>query len=265
MGELDLDRAGAWLAGHGLVGVEPTPLLATRLAARRRARHTEGIMLAVLMLGAGLTFAYDRLATAAGGELRPSGRGTLLVLAALVVALLAGRLLVDGWVRRVDRRAGALLSRRAAHPVQPGWRAVLGRPYAAFTVANLAGATALALGSLAVRDEALRHGAIILLISLAGVAASIVVQLRRLLARPVVAEDEDSLTADVIMRVEDARESIAPTAAWCLPTVLLVGDTLGWWNIASMLLVLVGGVAFHRIRCRSVPVVVVARQAMASR
>jgi hypothetical protein len=45
---------------------------------------------------------------------------------------------------------------------------------------------------------------------LSGIAAGIVVQLRDLPARPVVAEDEDCPTADIVMRAEDERERAAP-------------------------------------------------------
>ena len=144
-------------------------------------------------------------------------------LSALIVALLLAQSLLDWWVRRVDRQAGATLARRAAHPVQPGWRAVLGRPHAAFAVATFAGALVLAVSALPFGDATVRHAAVVLLIALAGVGLGAALQLRQLLARPVVAEDEVSLTADVIMRVEDAREITTPTVLWSLPVVLLFG------------------------------------------
>ena len=212
----DLRQAGAWLVRHGLDDARPTPLLAVRLAVRRRARQADRIMLAALILAAALA-RPDRLATSAYGGYEPHSRTPLLVLTALVVGLLLVRSLLDQWVRRVDRHAGAALSRRAAHPLQPGWRAMLGRPYAAFTVATFAGAMVLAASALAVPDSTVRYAAFILLVGLLGVAVGVALQLRDLLTRPVVAEDEVSLTADVIMRIEDARELTAPTVPWALP------------------------------------------------
>ena len=87
--------------------------------------------------------------------------------------------LLDWWVRRVDRRAGATLPRRAAHPVRLGWRTVLGRPHAAFAVTTFAGAMALAVGALTVPDPTAQYAAVVLLIGLCGVAAGMVVQLRQ--------------------------------------------------------------------------------------
>ncbi|WP_327002012.1 hypothetical protein OHA72_43870 [Dactylosporangium sp. NBC_01737] len=102
----------------------------------------------------------------------------------------------------------------------------------------------------------------VLLVCLAGVAAGAGLQLRRLLARPVVAEDEVSLTADVIMRIEDAREVAAPTVLWSLPVVLLLGIAPGWWNAASVAVVVIGASALVVIRSRTPAGVAAARQAM---
>ena len=49
------------------------------------------------------------------------------------------------------------------------------------------------------------------------------------------ADDKTSLTADVIMRVEDTRALATPSLAWTLPAVFLYGDNLGWWNAATKL------------------------------
>jgi hypothetical protein len=261
----DRRRAGAWLVQHGLGDGRPTPLLAARLAARRRARRADHLMLATLMIAAALAQAYDRLATAAFDGSVPRRGLPLLVLIALIVVLLLAQSLSDWWVRRVDRRAGATLSRRAAHPVQPGWRVVLGGSYAAFVVATFAGSVVLAVSALAAGDSTVRYAALVLLAGLFGVAVGIALQLRDLLARPVVAEDEISLTADVIMRVEDARECTAPTVLWALPVVLLFGTAPGWWNAASLTFVLAGAFALTMIKARTPPSAMVARRAMSAR
>jgi hypothetical protein len=263
----NLHQAGAWLARHGLADTPPTPLLATRLAARRRARRAGNGMLGALMIAAALVYAYHILANSASDRFgwAPPGRTPLLALSGLVVGLLVARLLLDGWVRRVDRRAGAMLTRRAAHPVQPGWRAVLGWPYVAGGAGIFAGAAVLAVGALITGGSTVEYGAVILLIGLAGVAIGTALHLRHLLARPVVAEDEASLTADVIMRVEDARELAAPTAPLALPAILLFGTELGWWGAASLVFVVVGSVLLGIIQRRTPPSATVARRAMGAR
>jgi hypothetical protein len=247
----DVRYAGTWLLQHGLGDAPPTPLLAARLAVRRRARLLGSVLLAALILGAALAQGFDRLATSAFGGFQPRRPTPVLLLTVLIVALLLARALLDAWIRRVDRQAGAALARRAAHPVQPGWRAVLGRPHAAFAAGTFAGALALGASALAVGEGTARHAAVVLLVAVAGVGVSAALQLRELLARPVVAEDEISLTADVVMRVEDARESIAPAVVWSLPVVLLFGSAPGWWNAASLGFVVLGLAANIAVQART--------------
>jgi hypothetical protein len=232
-----LEGARVWLAGHGLADVRPTPLLARRLAVRWGARLAAQILLAAFIIAVALIYVSDRPAGAADDGSGAYRRWSLLVLTAVVVGLVLAQSLLDWWVRRVDRRAGATLRRRAAHPVRLGWRTVLGWPRAAFAVATFAGATALAIGSLTVQDSAARYAGVVLLIALCGVAVGMVVQLRHVLTRPVVADDEASLAADVLMRVEDAREVATPTVVWCLPVVSVLGSGLGWLTTAWLVFV----------------------------
>jgi hypothetical protein len=259
MSQADHEEAKRWLAEHGLADAEATPLLTTRLATRRRANAVGSLLLAAFLLGAALTHALALPAEVTSSWL------SLLVLAALVVGLLVGQWLLGRWVRRVDRQAGVQLSRRVAHPVELGWPAVLGRPYAVFTVASFAGAVLLAVSVLPVSDSGLRSGAIVVLISLAGVAAGTIMQLRQVLASPAVAEDEVSLTADVIMRIEDARALVTPSLVWSLPAIFLSGKSLGWWNVVSLALVVVGVIALCLIHSRTTSVETTARRAMATR
>jgi len=259
MHQADHTEAAQWLARHGLADAEPTPLLAARLAVRRRAKVAGNVLLAAFLLGAALTHGLGRLTDATSSWL------PLLVLTALVIGLLVAQWLLGRWVRRVDRRAGAQLSRRVAHPVKLGWPAVLGRPYAVFTVATLTGALLLAVSVLPVSDARLRYGAIVVLIGLAGAGAGILMQLRQVLATPAVAENEASLTADVIMRVEDARGLVTPSLVWSLPAIFLYGESLGWWNAVSLALVVVGAIALCLIQIRTTGVGAAARQAMATR
>jgi hypothetical protein len=257
----DLEQAGRWLAGHGLADVRPTPLLATRLAVRRRTRLAASILLAAFLIAVALTYT--------GGLVNGPGdrRRLLLVLTALVVGLVVAQSMLDLWVRRVDRRAGATLPRRAAHPVRLGWRTVLGWPRAAFAVATFAGATALAAGTLTLQDPTARYAALILLIGLAGLAVGVVVQLRHVLTHPVVADDEASLTADVIMRVEDARTGAAPTAVWTvwtLPVVSVGATAFGWWNAAWIAFIVLSVIALALIEARTERTATVARHVMSA-
>jgi hypothetical protein len=250
----DLEQAGVWLAGHGLADVEPTPLLATRLAARRRTRLAASVLLAAFICAAALN-------TVSGSD-QP---WSLLVMTAIVVGLVLAQSLLDRWVRRVDRRAGATLPRRAAHPVRLGWRTVIGWPRTAFALATFAGAAVLAISALTVDDSTGWYPVAIQLIGLCGVAVGTCVQLRHLLTHPAVADDEVSLTADAIMRVEDARAVAAPTVVWCLPIVSLVATAPGWWNAAWVAFVVLGVLALWLIEARSAPSGTVARHAMSAR
>ncbi|XVU26436.1 hypothetical protein ACQPZJ_05110 [Actinoplanes sp. CA-054009] len=249
----ELRGVGLWLRGHGLAEARPTPLLAARLKARWLARLVAAVLLALLVIAVALTYSAHK-----GAE----SRAPLAVLTAAVVALVAGQALLDRWVRRVDRRAGAGLVRRVARPVPLGWRTVLGLPRAAFAVVTFAGAAALGIGALAVGDTTGRYAAAVLLIGLCGVALVGVVQLRQLLTCPAVADDEDSLTADAVMRVEDAREAVVPTVLWCLPGASLLDAVPGWWTAAWLGFVLVGLVALVLINLRTASSGSVARHAM---
>jgi hypothetical protein len=255
----DLEQAGVWLAEHGLADVRPTPLLATRLAARRRRRLAAAVLLAAFIMVVALVYT----GTAIDGSVPAAW--SLLVLTAVVMGLVLAQSLLDGWVRRVDRRAGATLPRRAAHPVRLGWRTVLGRSFAAFATVTFAGALALALSVLTVSDSTARYAAVVLLIALCGVAVGTVVQLRHILTHPVVADDQDSLTADVIMRVEDARDAAAPTVVWCLPIVSVFSSTPGWWGAAWLVFVVLGAVLLALIHARTPSSGTVARHATSAR
>ncbi|MEV4140198.1 hypothetical protein AB0J72_49565 [Dactylosporangium sp. NPDC049742] len=251
----DEQSARAWLDGRGLPDAPVTDLLGARLAARRRARIADALVLAALIIVASL-------AQAASLNDSWSHRLVLLVLAAATAGLLVARLLIARRLAAADRRAGAALPRRAAHAVKPGWRVVLGRAHAAFGLVTLSIAVVLALSALTVPDALVRQGAVILLVAVLGVAAGTAVQLRQLLTSPVVAEDETSLTVDVIMRIEDARESTAPSVLWTLPVVLLCGFAPLWWNVAAFGAVALGVAATALIHVRTPASLATARQAM---
>jgi hypothetical protein len=257
----DLQLAGAWLARHGLDDSRPTPELAARIAVRRTVHVIDSVLLAVLIIAAALVQTQQRFGPEFGGS---RDRWPMLALGVLVLGLVVSRWLLDRWVRRVDRRAGAGLARRAAHAVPPDWRAVLGVPLVVFTLATVAGALALGLSALALDTPVMRDAAVVLLIGLSGVLAAGAVQIRHLLTRPVVADDEASLTADLAMRIEDGRTATTPGVLWSLPVVLLFGTAPGWLSAASIVLVVAGVVALAAISARTPKVGAAARRAMAA-
>jgi hypothetical protein len=242
-----LKGAGVWLAVHGLADVQPTPLLAKRLAARQRARLIAAVLLAAFLIAVALVYSFARSPGAAGDGSGSYEHWSLPVLTAVVVGLVLAQSLLDWRVRRADRRAGELLQRRVANPVRLGWRTVLGWPRAVFAVATFAGAMVLAISALTVQGATARHAALVLLIGLCGAAVSTVVQLRHILTHPVVADDEVSLTTDGIMRVEDARDATTPSMVWCLPTVSVLDTAPGWWITAWIVFVALGAVTLALI------------------
>jgi hypothetical protein len=207
-------------------------VLAARLAARRSAKLGSSLLVAGLFIAAALVRVIQMAST---------GKPTLVALLAVVAGgLIATQFLLDRWVRGVDHRMGATLSRRAAHPVPPGWQTVLGRPHAVLGLVAFVGAVALAVSAVAIPET--RYPALVLLTGVCGVGAVAAVQLRHLLTRPVVADDATSLTADVIMRIEDARDTSVPSVLFTLPAVLLFGTAPAWWGAAAMTFLVVGSI-----------------------
>ncbi|MFF5232918.1 hypothetical protein [Dactylosporangium sp. NPDC000521] len=251
----DERSARAWLDGRGLPDAPVTDLLVARLAARQRARLADSVVLAVVIIIASF-------AQAASLSDNAPRRLVLAVLATATVGLLLARLLIARRLAEADRRAGAALPRRAAHTVKPGWRVLLGRARAALGLAAIGVTVGLALSALTVSDPQVRQGAVILLVAVLGVAAGTVVQLRHLLTSPVVAEDETSLAVDVILRLEDARETNSPAVMWSLPVVLLCGFAPAWWNVAAFGAVVLGTLALVLIEARKPATIAAVRQTM---
>jgi hypothetical protein len=92
-----------------------------------------------------------------------------------------------------------------------------------------------------------------------------VVQLRHVLAHPVVADDEASLTADVLMRVEDARDVTVPTVVWSLPVVSVFSTAFGWWNAAWLVFIVLSVIALALIDARTARSGAVARHVTIAR
>ncbi|WP_250034980.1 hypothetical protein [Paractinoplanes maris] len=243
----ELEIARLWLAARGLADVTPLPMLAARLAVRRRARVAAAILPAVFLCATALVYVSALPIRPADDGFGTQRRWALVVLTALVAGLVLGLSLLDRWVRRVDQQAGAELPRRATYSVRPGWRTVLGVPRAALLAMTYAGAAVLAIAALTVREGAARYAAVILLIGLCGVAAGTAVQLRHVLTHPVVADDEGSLRADFLMRVEDAREVALPTVVWSLPVVSVFDTGLDRWNTGWLVFIVLSVIALGLI------------------
>lgn len=239
----EIEVARLWLAARGLTEVTPTPMLASRLTVRRRARLGAAILPAAFLIGTALVYVSALPFSATGSGLDTRQRWALVVLTALVAALVLGLSLLDRWVRRVDQQTAAELPRRAAHTVRPGWRTVLGLPRAALLVITYAGAAVLTTAALITRDGAARYAPIILLIGLCGVAAGTAVQLRHVLSHPVVADDEGTLRADFLMRVEDAHAVAVPTVVWSLPVVSVFDTGLDPWNAGWLVFIVLSVIA----------------------
>lgn len=243
--QADVEGARAWLAVHGLVEAAPSPLLARRLAVRRRARLASSVLVALFIVAVALVYARTSGSPADGWA--PYRSWSLLPVAALTGGLVLAQALLDRRVRRHDRQIAVALPRRTAHSVRFGWRTVLGLPRAVFAAATFAGATVLALASLAVPGPTGRYASVVLLIGLCGVAAGTVVQLRHVLTHPVVADDEASLAADGLMRAEDARDVTTPTVLWCLPAASVFDTAPGWWVAAWCVFVALNALALALI------------------
>jgi hypothetical protein len=233
-----------------LADVTPTPMLAARLAVRRRARVAAAILPAAFLCATALVYVSALPIRPAEDGFGTQRRWALVVLTALVAGLVLGLSLLDRWVRRVDQQAGAELPRRATHSVRPGWRPVLGVPRIVLLAITYAGAALLAIAALTTRDGAARYAAVILVIGLCGVAVGTAVQLRHVLTHPVVADDEGSLKADFLMRVEDAREVAVPTVVWSLPVVSVLDTGLDPWNTGWLVFMILSVIALALISAR---------------
>ena len=74
------------------------------------------------------------------------------------------------------------------------------------------------------------------------------------------ADDEVSLTADVIMRVEDAREVAMPTVVWSLPVASVFSTVSGWWIATWLVFIVLSVAALTLVNARTARSGMVARQ-----
>ena len=222
----DLRLAGAWLAQHGWMTPGPTPALATRLAVRRNASVADSVLLAGFIIAAGARAGEQAVAPIRG----PDRVAWWWRWRRWWVGWCWRRWLLDRWVR--GSTAGPVPAWRGGRrtPCRPDggrcwacrtWRS-RPRPSRAHSRWRRArwprrsGSTGRG-GRAADRPV--------------GGGGCVAVRIRHLLTRPVVADDEESLTADLVMRIEDAREATAPTACcgrcpWCCCSA----PHPCWWN-----------------------------------
>lgn len=255
--DTNMRLARLWLRGQGLDEATATPALAARLAVRRWARLIGSVLLASTFIGGALVQTWQLFAGRSGVALGG--------LAAFMAGVIGAQFWLDRRVRAVDQRVGTTLSRRATHPVHPGWRAVIGPPHALVGVCSFVGSAALAVAALAVADAQVRYAGLVLLTCVCGVGAVAALQLRHLLTRPVVADDEASLTADVIMRVEDARDASVPSVLWSLPVVLLFGTAPAWWGATAVGFLIVQLIALVVVHMRTPRSLATARRVVHAR
>jgi FtsH-binding integral membrane protein len=206
-------RAAAWLIRHGLTGAEPTPLLAARLRVRRQS--LTAVVAALVVLGVLVVATFGNVGTDSAESFRRTATVRLIGNVAVVVAVVLARWLWLRVVRRADRRLGAALARRVAHPAQPGGRAVLGRTGLAGIAVSYGGALGIGIAALVLVHTAQdRLTAAVSLLGIAVLAVTTAVEVADILRRPALAEDPLTLTVDDVLRAEDARAvATAPVPA----------------------------------------------------
>jgi hypothetical protein len=200
------ERTRRWLARHGLVHREATPLLRARLHARHRGEALATGLTVVATLG---YLAWNLVLGFPDDDSREL-YSLLAFFAALALAAVAAL-----WVQgRVDRRVGAGLARRVAHPSAVRLGAVVGGWFvtaAAVTYGGGALVGAVVAAGADNRDD--RAGGIVLLCAVLAFALIGLVGLVEVVRRPAVADDAHSLVDDTLLRREDALRTIQPLLA----------------------------------------------------
>jgi hypothetical protein len=234
-------RARRWLARHGAADREVTPLLAARLAARRRGEILTMVVLVagiVAYLAWGVWESVVDYFTPSVPEVTDLSR-----LAALFIVYALGAIAAQFVQARGERRIGAALSRRVAQPTAAGPVAVAGSWFAAAAAVVyggglLAGAV-VALGGRDASDGDRLIGVVFIGAVLAFAALGLGA-LAGVVRRPVVAEDAQSLVDDHLLRREEAMQAIAP-----YPAILaVVAGVNAYSDLALFVLVGYGLAAF---------------------
>jgi hypothetical protein len=205
----DLDRARRWLRQHRLGGIEPTPLLAARLDARRAGLVAELATIAIVMAG---MLAWSFVVRWGSGPDEP-GADDFVWLASFYVALIAGMAVGFWWRRRLEWPLLQTMTVRSAHPAATSAVRVLGERRLAAAVAVNGGCLAVgAVAALLAPAERDRAIALAVLVGVAVLAALGSLILASVLRRPSLAEDSESLAVDDRLRLEDAKRALMPYA-----------------------------------------------------
>ena len=204
-----LDRARWWLDRHRLRGIEPTPLLAARLAARRAGIRAEIATIAIVILG---MLAWSFVVRWGKGSDDP-GAGDFAWLASFYVALIAGMAVGFWWQRRTEQPLLAAMTVRSAHPAATSPVRLLGRRRLTAAIAVNGGGlvVGVAVAVLATTERERAIG-LAVLVGVAVLATLGTLILAIVLRRPSLAEDSDSLAVDDRLRLEDAKRALVPYA-----------------------------------------------------
>jgi hypothetical protein len=217
-----------WLSPREPVFVEPTPLLAARLKARRRFRRR--VMAGVVAAAVALIVA--------GWKWSPELDSPAIYMTKISAAYV-GTLGVMWWFlrgpRRAERRIARAVRTRVARPAAVGVREVVGSWHLAAAGAGYVAATLIGVVALASVDSTQRRLAAV--VCRAAVAACAVMSAATVVAvvrRPVLAEDDRSLAADDLLRVEDARQALGryPLIAVVAQLAAVVAPG-NWWIIGG--------------------------------
>lgn len=238
-------RAQRWLVRHGAADRDATPLLQARLDARRR-----GESLSSALVGAA-TAGY-LVAAVLADDLR-DGRAALYRVALFCVAI-ALAVIVGLWAQgRRERRIGQSLARRVAHPHAVSVRAVVGRGFVVATIVSFGGgALASLVAAMGAGDRNDRGLGLILLGTVSAFALIGLVGLTQVVRRPAVADDEQSLMDDLVLRREDALGVVVPypvllalIAAVQSRSLAVVSLFLGYALVAGVVWLIAYVVATH--------------------
>jgi hypothetical protein len=245
----DLDRARRWLRQHRLGDIEPTPLLAARLAARRRAKFAEVI---TVVVGTSGMLAWMLAADYRGTSGDSADLFGLVWQVSFNIALILGMAAGFWWQRREERPLLQGMAVRTAHPEATSATRVLGQRRVRTALAiNVGGVATGAAVALLAPDGADRALALAFLLGVAVLAGLGALALNAVLRRPSVAEDSASLAVDDALRVEDGRRALVPYAL-LIAVIVAVNTTASSWAIWPFLGYAVAGVAGYVFgeRCR---------------
>jgi hypothetical protein len=202
-------RARRWLDRHGAADRPTTPLLRARLEARHRSETLSWVLAGVVMAVAVALAVVDELSPAPRSE-----RAWLFQVGLFYVAIALGAvggLVIQG---RDERRIGAALTRRVAHAQAVRVGTVVGRWFLVTTAVTVGGGLLagllVAAGAADPRDRELGFT---MLAAVGAFALIGLVGLVHVVRRPAVADDEQSLGDDLLLRREDALRAVAPYPA----------------------------------------------------